>query len=96
MIRSIARELGLNERDYQEAKAMFQPKASLDDAYTVLGLTPAAGEAEIKKAYRRMAKEYHPDVVASKGMGEDFQQFAAQKMRAVNGAYDQIKEARGL
>ena len=96
LIRSIARELGLSERDFQEAKAMFQPKASLDDAFAVLGLTSATEKSEIKKAYRRLAKEYHPDIVASKGMGEDFQEFAAQKMRAVNGAYDRIKEARGL
>lgn len=96
LIRRIARAMGLDERDYQEARAMFQPKASLDDAYSVLGVASAAQDAEIKRAYRKLAKEYHPDVVASKGMGEDFQRFAAQKMRAVNDAYDKIKEARGL
>jgi len=62
----------------------------------VLGVTSGATNDEIKKAYRKLAKEYHPDVVANKGMGEDFQKFAAEKMRAINSAYDAVKEARGM
>jgi DnaJ like chaperone protein len=96
MIRSIARELGLTERDYDEAVAMFNPRASLDTSYAALGLSETATTDEVKKAYRKLAREYHPDVVANKGMGEDFQKFAAEKMRAVNSAYDSIKEARGI
>jgi DnaJ like chaperone protein len=96
LIKSIAREMGLTDRDYEEAVAMFSPRVSLDASYTVLGVTMGATDDEVKKAYRKLAKEYHPDVVANKGMGEDFQKFAAEKMRAVNGAYDSIKEARGM
>jgi DnaJ like chaperone protein len=96
MIRSIARAMGLSERDYQEAEAMFNPTANIDAAYATLGVHSGMDDGEIKKAYRRLAKEYHPDVVANKGMGEDFQKFAAEKMRAVNNAYDNVKEARGF
>lgn len=96
LIRSIARELGLGDRDYEEARAMFHPRASLESSYAVLGLTSAADVAQIKQAYRRLAKEYHPDVLANKGLGEDFQRFAAEKMQAVNAAYQAIKEARGF
>jgi DnaJ like chaperone protein len=96
MIRSIAREFGLSERDYDEAVSMFNPRAGLKTSYAVLGLDDSATNDEVKKAYRRMAREYHPDMVANKGLGEDFQKFAAEKMRAVNSAYDSIKEARGL
>ena len=84
------------DRDYEEAAAMFSPRVNLTQSYTVLGVTQGASEDEIKKAYRKLAKEYHPDVVANKGMGEDFQKFAAEKMRAVNSAYDSVKEARGF
>ena len=96
LIRSIAREMGLTERDYEEAVSMFNPRASLGTSYTVLGVTQGATDDEIKKAYRKLAKEYHPDVVTNKGMGEDFQKFAAEKMRAINSAYDSVKEARGF
>lgn len=96
VLRSIARELGLSARDYEEAVAMFDPHRSIDASYAVLGVTRDATDDEVKKAYRRLAREYHPDVVANKGMGEDFQKFADEKMRAVNGAYDAVKDARGL
>ncbi len=96
LIRSIAREMGLSDHDYQEAIAMFNPRASLGASYTVLGVTSGATDDEVKKAYRKLAREYHPDVVVNKGMGEDFQKFAAEKMRAVNSAYDAVKEARGI
>jgi DnaJ like chaperone protein len=96
LIKSIAREMGLTDRDYEEAASMFNPQVSLNASYSVLGVTMGATDDEIKKAYRKLAKEYHPDVVANKGMGEDFQKFAAEKMRAVNAAYDSVKEARGF
>ncbi len=96
LIRSIASAMGLSSRDFDEAKAMFNPAADLNAAYATLGILPESDDREVKSAYRRMAKEYHPDVVANKGMGEDFQKFAAEKMRAVNNAYDQIKDSRGL
>ena len=96
LIKSIAREMGLTDRDYEEAAAMFSPRVSLGASYTVLGVTMGATDNEVKKAYRQLAREYHPDVVANKGMGEDFQKFAAEKMRSVNAAYDSVKEARGF
>ncbi|MBU8869774.1 MAG: TerB family tellurite resistance protein [Gemmatimonadales bacterium] len=96
LINSIATAMGLSSRDFEEAKAMFNPTASLDAAYATLGVASETEDREVKSAYRRLAKEYHPDVVANKGMGEDFQSFAAEKMRAINHAYDQVKDSRGF
>ena len=56
----------------------------IQDPYKVLGVSPDASDEEIKKAYRRLAKKYHPDV--NPGDGE-----AAKKMQEVNAAYEQIK-----
>ena len=56
----------------------------IDDPYKVLGISPDASDEEIKKAYRRLAKKYHPDL--NPGDAE-----AAQKMKEVNAAYEQIK-----
>jgi DnaJ like chaperone protein len=96
VIREVNRHLGLSPDDYDAAKAVFTPTANLDSAYKTLGLSAEASDAEIKQAYRRLAKEYHPDVVANKGMGEDFVKFAQDKMRAVNDAYDRIKKERAF
>ena len=54
------------------------------DPYKVLGVSPDASDEEIKRAYRRLAKQYHPD--ANPG-----DEVAAQKMQEINAAYDQIK-----
>ena len=56
----------------------------MTDPYKVLGVSPDASDEEIKKAYRRLAKEYHPD--RNPGDAE-----AAKKMQEVNAAYEQIK-----
>ena len=56
----------------------------IDDPYKVLGISPDASDDEIKRAYRRLAKKYHPDL----NPGD---QEAARKMREVNAAYEQIK-----
>ena len=56
----------------------------IDDPYKILGVSPNASDEEIKQAYRRLAKEYHPD--RNPGDPE-----AARKMQEVNAAYEQIK-----
>ncbi len=96
LIRSIASNMGLRDSDYEAAAAMFNPGHNLDASYAVLGVTDSASDDEVKKAYRKLAREYHPDVLASKGMGEEFQSFAEDKMKSINGAYDEVKKARGM
>ena len=56
----------------------------IDDPYKVLGVSPDASDDEIKQAYRRLAKQYHPD----RNPGDET---AAKKMQQINAAYEQIK-----
>lgn len=54
------------------------------DYYQVLGVEPGAGEAEIKTAYRRLARKYHPDVSKEAG--------AEERFKAVNEAYEVLRD----
>ena len=56
----------------------------MDDPYKILGVSPDATDAEIKQAYRKLAKQYHPDLNPGDA-------YAAKKMQEVNAAYEQIK-----
>ncbi len=103
LIASVARDMGLTERDLAEARAAAGGRgrsagASVDTAgaYAVLGVAPDADEREIKKAYRRLARDYHPDVIVSKGLPEDFMTFAKEKLQTVNEAYERIRKERGF
>ncbi|MBQ9356885.1 MAG: TerB family tellurite resistance protein [Prevotella sp.] len=67
---------------------------SLDDAYKVLGVSPSASDDELKKAYRRLALEHHPDRVAK--LGDDVRKAAERKFQEINAAKEKIWKARGL
>ena len=59
----------------------------MNDPYSVLGVSPSATDDEIKKAYRKLAKQYHPDIHPDPA-------FAEKKMAEINAAYDQVLNQR--
>lgn len=61
----------------------------------VLGVSPDASMTEIKKAYRKLVKEYHPDRLAASGIPEDYIKFANEKIRQVNEAYEYLEKVKG-
>lgn len=67
---------------------------SLDDDYKVLGVSPNATDDELKRAYRRLALEHHPDRVAK--LGDDVRRAAEQKFQQINAAKERIWKARGM
>lgn len=63
----------------------------MKDPYTVLGVSPNATDDEIKKAYRTLAKKYHPDNYDD---SNPLKELAAEKMREINEAYDTVRNRR--
>ncbi len=71
-------------------------RISLDDAYAVLDVPESAGDAEVKKAYRRLMSQHHPDKLVAKGLPEEMMKIATQRTHEIRQAYERIKEHRGF
>lgn len=69
---------------------------SLAQAYAQLGLKSDASDADVKKAYRKLVSQYHPDKLVSRGLPEEMMEMAKTRVRDINTAYDQVKQARGF
>jgi DnaJ like chaperone protein len=71
-------------------------ESSIDQAYALLGITQEASADEIKKAYRALVKQYHPDIIKAQGANEEYIQLSTAKVQEINGAYEMIKKSRGM
>ena len=88
----VAGRLGLSEQLVDQLLNLGS--TTLEDAYKVLGVQPDASDEEVKKAYRRLALQYHPDKVAT--LGDDVKAAAEKKFKEIGAAKDRIWAARGL
>lgn len=91
-IREIAGYLRVALRDFESIKAMFVKSAN--NAYKILEIEKSATDDEVKKAYRTMAKKYHPDRVNTQN--EAIKKGAEEKFKQVQKAYEEIQSERGI
>jgi len=91
-IREIAGFLAVGFRDYESIKAMFFKNP--DSAYKILEIETNASVADIKAAYRTMAKKYHPDKLQH--MDEAYRKGAQEKFQKVQEAYEQLQKEKGF
>jgi len=101
VLQSIAEALEFDPATYHAIFDQFEKmmanrpqKATLEDAYKVLGVNAEDDMQSIKKAYRKLIREYHPDIIKSQGKSEAYMQEATAKTQEINQAYEMIKEAR--
>jgi DnaJ like chaperone protein len=86
MLRAIASYLNVSIQDFSSMDAMYAKQPSREDYFKVLELSSNANEQEIKSAYRKMAKKYHPDRLGE--VGEEVKEAALEKFRKVQEAYE--------
>lgn len=107
VLHSICKYLGISRFEYERIKLQFQAqqgfygqsqqqasKNTLENAYAVLGVTKSATDAEVKKAYRRLMSQNHPDKLVAKGLPEEMMILAKQKTQKIRKAYEEIRDAR--
>jgi len=95
ILHTMPSHLGLDQAYYSLLMEEFHgEKADIEESYKVLGCDSNSSDAEVKGAYRKLCKGYHPDTIASKGLPEGFTQYAEQQMHLINEAYQTIKDQR--
>lgn len=81
---------GFGRSDYDPADA----QTALKDAYQLLGLDESASDAELKKNYRRLMSQHHPDKLVAKGLPEEMIRDATEKTQQIKAAYELIRKSR--
>jgi DnaJ like chaperone protein len=71
-----------------------QPGTSLDDAYEALGIASDVDDKALKRAYRKLMSENHPDKLIAKGVPEDMIKLATERAQEIQAAYEMIKKSR--
>ncbi|MEI9930003.1 MAG: DnaJ family molecular chaperone [Rhizomicrobium sp.] len=91
----VADIFGFAPNEFRRIRAShFAPDAA--DPYVVLGVAYDAGEDEIKRTYRRLVRENHPDSLIARGVPQEFVHLATEKLAAINIAYEKIEAERRL
>lgn len=95
-IRSEWFDIHYRERMTSSRRDSYHSVDPLAEAYRTLGVESNASDDAVKKAYRDLAKQNHPDILRAKGLPEELIGKATEKMSRINEAWSKVKEARGL
>jgi len=79
---------------FEQMMKNVKPQNNINDAYKILGVSPDDDMQKIKKAYRKLIRQYHPDIIKAQGKSETYMEEATAKTQEINQAYEMIKKAR--
>ncbi len=94
-LEAVARIFGFSDDEFLRIRAHhLGPEAS--DPYLILGVAHDATDEEVKRAYRALVRENHPDRLIAQGVPQEFLDMANDKLAAINEAYKRITSGRAL
>ncbi|WP_299490791.1 co-chaperone DjlA [uncultured Shewanella sp.] len=104
----IAQELGCSQAQLDALLARWQAefkfhqsggstnKTTIEDAYSILGVSKDTSNQDIKRAYRKLMNEHHPDKLVAKGLPPEMMELAKKKAQDIQTAYDKVKSERAM
>jgi DnaJ like chaperone protein len=94
LLADVARRFGFSPSEFRFFRARFV--ADHGNPYDALRLSPSATDEEIRRQYRKLVADNHPDKLMGRGVPAAFVEIATRKLAAINAAYDVIARERGL
>ncbi|MFZ3032870.1 MAG: TerB family tellurite resistance protein [Parvibaculum sp.] len=94
-LRNVADIFGFSEVEFARIRASHLG-TDRTDPYLVLGITPDISTDDLRKAYRRLVRENHPDTLIARGVPKEFVSIANEKLATINVAYEKILSQRGM
>jgi DnaJ like chaperone protein len=91
---AIKKIFNINDKQFEDIKAVYFK--NFDKNYKVLNCTPDSSNEEIKANYKKLVKEFHPDTIISKGLPEEFIEFASKRFQEIHESYRKIRQERNF
>jgi DnaJ like chaperone protein len=93
-LNSILAAISAEAHHHKSGRGGQPGKMQLNDAYAILNANPDASDSEIKRAYRKLISQHHPDKLISKGLPEEMMKIATKKTQEIRAAYERVMEER--
>ena len=91
----VAQRFGVGETHFRAIKSRYVALGTADP-YSILQISPDVDDSELKRHYRQMVLEHHPDKMIARGVPVEFIDIANKRLADINAAYEVIKRERGI
>ena len=93
-LQSVKEIFKISDKQFEDIKAVYFK--DIDKYYKILNCTPDSSNQEIKSNYKKLVKDFHPDTIVSKGLPEEFIDFASDRFREIQESYEKIRQERNF